>query len=44
MTSEHERVVAGIVALARTIPVDEDELGYIRWYLGVVIAHVERTA
>ena len=42
MTSEHERVVASIVALARAIPVDEDELGYIRWYLGIVIAHVER--
>jgi len=44
VSPEHETVVASIVALARTIPVDEDELTYIRWYLGVVIAHVERTA
>ena len=41
LTPEHETVMASIVSLARTIPVDEDELTYIRWYLGLVIANVE---
>ena len=44
MTPEHETVIASIIALARTIPVDEEEIAYIRWYLGIVIAHVERAA
>ena len=44
MTADHDTVIAGIIAPARTIPVDEEELEYIRWYLGIVIAHVERDA
>ena len=44
LTPEHETVVASIVALARSIPIDEDELRYIRWYLTLVIANVERVA